>query len=373
MSPAQGIRNYMDIWDKRDDMVVHGTDPYNAEPSPCVLADRTLTPLDAFYSRNHGPIPDLDPASWRLTVDGLVGHPLTLSLEDLRSDFSEHALVATLQCAGNRRADLIKVRDIPGEDPWGPGAISTAHWNGVKLADVLARAELCPEAAHIAFAAPDVSDIADPPQPYGGSIPVAKAITGQVLLAWGMNGRPLPRAHGAPVRAIVPGWIGARSVKWLQRVTAQAEPSDNYFQATAYRMLPSEADPARTGPCAGISLGPVTLNTAILRPDDGARLRPGLTQIAGYAYAGENRAVARVDVSLDEGGTWIQADLDEQVSPWAWQHWRTTADLGEGETVITARAWDTAGATQPESARHLWNPKGYANTSWARIHVTCHS
>jgi sulfite oxidase len=353
-------------------MVMHGANPYNAEPPPCALADRTLTPLDTFYSRNHGPIPDLDPISWRLTVDGLVERPLTLSLEDLRADFPQRTLVATLQCAGNRRADLIKVRDIPGEDPWGPGATSTARWSGVSLADVLTHAGLCPEATHLAFAAPDVSDLADPPQPYGGSVPVDKAVTGQVLLAWAMNGRPLPRVHGAPVRVVVPGWIGARSVKWLQRVTAQTHPSCNYFQSTAYRLLPCGADPAHAGPRDGVSLGPVALNTAILRPDDGARLRPGPTQITGYAYAGENRAVARVDVSLDEGATWTRADLDEQISPWAWQHWRTTADLDEGETSITVRSWDTTGATQPESAWKVWNPKGYANSPWARIRVTCH-
>jgi sulfite oxidase len=361
----------MGTWGKREDMVVHQIEPYNAEPPPCALADQVLTPLDTFYSRNHGPVPDLDPASWRLTVDGLVDSPLTLSLEDLRSRFPERTMTATLQCAGNRRADFMEFRDIPGEDPWGPGATSTARWSGAGLADVLAGAGLRPEAAHIAFAAPDVSDLADPPQPYGGSIPVAKATTDGVLLAWAMNDRPLPRVHGAPVRVVVPGWIGARSVKWLQRVTAQGQPSGNYFQATAYRLLPAEADPARAGPGDGISLGPVALNTAILRPGDGSRLLPGRTEITGYAYAGEDRRVVRVDVSLDEGRSWIQVDLDEQAGPWTWRHWRTTVHLGEGETVITARAWDTTAATQPESARHLWNPKGYANNSWSRVHVTC--
>ncbi|MFF3437260.1 sulfite oxidase [Streptosporangium sp. NPDC002721] len=352
-------------------MVVHGTEPYNAEAPPGALADQILTPLDTFYSRNHGPVPDLDPESWRLTVDGLVERPLTLSLEDLRSGFPEISLVATLQCAGNRRAGLVEVRDIPGEDPWGAGATSTARWSGVGLAEVLARAGLLPEAAHIAFAAPDVSRLADPAQPYGGSIPVAKAVGGDVLLAWAMNDRPLPPAHGAPLRVVVPGWIGARSVKWLQRVTAQEEPSDNYFQATAYRLLPPEADPAKAGPGDGISLGPVVLNTAILSPGDGDRLRPGLTRITGYAYAGDGRTVARVDVSLDGGDSWVQADLGEQAGPWAWRHWHTTVELGEGETVIAARAWDSCGATQPESARDVWNPKGYANTSWSRVRVVC--
>ncbi|GAA2097625.1 sulfite oxidase [Actinomadura alba] len=352
-------------------MVVHRAEPYNAEPALWALADRPLTPLDAFYCRNHGPVPDVDPESWRLTVDGLVERSLTLSLDDLRAGFAEHSLVATLQCAGNRRAGFMAVRDIPGEDPWGPGATSTARWSGALLADVLARAGQRPEAAHIAFAAPDVSELADPPQSYGSSIPAGTAMTGQVLLAWAMNDRPLPRVHGAPVRVVVPGWIGARSVKWLERVTARREPSDNYFQATAYRVLPPQTDPALAG--EGISLGPVLLNTAILRPADGARLTPGPVQVAGYAFAGEERTVARVDVSLDDGSSWTQAELGEQAGPWVWRLWRTTVELGEGDIIITARAWDSAGATQPESARHLWNPKGYANNSWCRVRVTCRS
>lgn len=352
-------------------MVVHRAEPYNAEPPPYALADQAVTSLDTFYSRNHGAIPDLDPSAWRLAVDGLVDRPLTLSLDELRAGFPERTLVATLQCAGNRRAGFVQVRDIPGEDPWGPGATSTATWTGVSLADVLASAGLRPGAAHIAFTAPDVSELAGPREPYGGSIPTAKATAGEVLLAWAMNGRTLPRAHGAPLRVVVPGWIGARSVKWLQRVTAQVEPSGNYFQAVAYRILPAESDPDRARPGDGISLGSVALNCAILGPAAGARLRRGLVEVTGYAYAGDDRAVARMDVSLDEGRTWTQARLAPPDGPWAWQHWRVTVDLPEGETAITARAWDTTGATQPEQARHLWNPKGYANNSWDRIAVTC--
>lgn len=291
----------MGLWGKRDDMVVHEEDPYNAEPPRGALADRVLTATDTFYSRNHGPIPQLDPASWRLRVDGLVDRELVLTLADLQDRFEQRTLVATLQCAGNRRAGLIDVRDIPGEDPWGPGATSTAEWTGVALADLLTAAGVRPEAQHVAFAAPDVSQLAEPAQPYGSSIGITKALAGEVLLAWEMNGRPLPAAHGAPVRVVVPGYIGARSVKWAQRITARTEPSDNYFQATAYRLLPAEADPTTAGPGNGLSLGSVALNADILRPDDGATLPTGPT---GYAFAGGDRGIARVDVSLDGGASW---------------------------------------------------------------------
>ncbi|MEO3809468.1 sulfite oxidase [Sphaerisporangium sp. B11E5] len=350
-------------------MRVHGTHPYNAEPPPSALAGQVITPLDAFYARDHGRVPVVDPAAWRLTVDGLVERPLELTLDDLRAGFPERTVVATLQCAGNRRAGLLAVRDIPGEDPWGPGATSTASWTGAGLRDVLARAGLTPDAAHIAFQGCDVSTEMSPPQPFGGSVPVIKATAPEVLLAWAMNGEPLPPVHGAPLRVVVPGWIGARSVKWLTRVTARATPSDNYYQAVAYRLLP--ADPGMNGRAEAITLGPVALNSAILSPGDGARLAPGRTEITGYAYTGGGRAVARVEVSLDGGSTWHPADLGTSPGPWAWRHWRATADLPEGRTTIAVRAWDDAAATQPEDPRTVWNPKGYANTSWHRVTVTC--
>jgi sulfite oxidase len=256
----------MGLWDKREDMIIHEADPYNAEPVPSALADRMLTPLDSFYGRNHGPIPVIDPRAWRLRIDGLAEQHPDLSLDDLRSQFPRQTLTATLQCAGNRRAGLIEVRDIPGEAPWGPGATSTAQWTGVSLAAVLRAAGPSEEAAHVAFSAPDISQLADPPQAYGASITLAKAIAGEVLLAWAMNGQPLPPVHGAPVRVIVPGYIGARSVKWVERITLQDHPSDNYFQATAYRLLPAEADPAAAGPGDGLSLGAIAVNSASCAP-----------------------------------------------------------------------------------------------------------
>jgi len=158
----------MSQWGKRADMVVHESDPFNAEPPPGALAGSVLTGLDSFYSRNHGPVPELDPETWELVVDGLVATPLNLSLAQLRDSFAGRTLTATMQCAGNLRAGFLKVRDIPGEDPWGPGATSTAEWTGVRLAEVLSAAGIQPAAAHIAFAAPDVSQLATPPRPTAG-------------------------------------------------------------------------------------------------------------------------------------------------------------------------------------------------------------
>jgi sulfite oxidase len=350
-------------------MVVHEADLFNAEPPPGALAGEVLTGLDSFYSRNHGPIPDLDMQTWQLSVDGLVETPLVLSLAQLRQRFSEHTLTATMQCAGNQRAGFFEVRDIPGEAPWGPGATSTAEWTGVRLADVLTAAGIQSAAAHVAFTAPDVSQLPSPPQTYGASIPARKAMAAETLLAWAMNGQPLTPVHGAPLRVVVPGWIGARSVKWVQRITAQREPSDNYFQAVAYRLLPPEVDPTQAGAGDGLSLGAIALNCAILSPADRAEVVAGTLQIAGYAFAGEDRGVARVDVSVNGGTNWVQADLVSQPSEWAWCQWQVTMQIPPGEVELVARAWDTTAALQPESAAHLWNPKGYVNNSWPRIHV----
>ncbi|MDF2823397.1 MAG: sulfite oxidase, partial [Mycobacterium sp.] len=279
------------------------------------------------------------------------------------------SVTATLQCAGNRRAGFMAIRPIPGEDPWGSGAVSTARWHGARLSDVLRAAGAASGDLHVAFAAPDWSDDATPPQTYGSSIPLAKAVSGEVLLCWQMNDEPLPAVHGGPVRVVVPGYIGARSVKWITGITVQECPSDNYFQSTAYHILPADTDPEVAPPHTGFPLSSVALNSDVLYPDDGARVPAGPLTVRGYAFAGDDREVTRVDVSLDDGHTWAQADLGRDLGPWAWRHWTLPVTVEPGAVSITVRAWDSTGACQPESAAALWNPKGYANNSWATVHM----
>src|SRR4051794_6046267 len=165
----------MGRYDKRADLIIHETEPFNAETSLAALAESSLTATDAFYVRGHGAVPEVDPATWRLRVDGLVERELDLSPTTLREAFPERTETATLQCAGNRRAGLTAIRDIPGEAPWGPGATGTATWTGVALADVLALACPLPGAAHIGFAGADLCPEATPVQRFGGSIPLDKA------------------------------------------------------------------------------------------------------------------------------------------------------------------------------------------------------
>ena len=351
---------------KRSDMVVHEEEPFNVETARGALAEASVTSTAAFFSRNHGAIPRSDPSSWRLSVDGLVDEQLSLSLDELRERFAEREIVATLQCAGNRRQDLLEVREIPGEAPWGPGATGTATWRGVALADVLQAARPQDAAEHVAFVGADVSDEPQPPEAYGASIPRRKAEGSEVLLAWEMNGEVLPAVHGGALRVVVPGFIGARSVKWLERIELRAAPWDGFFQSTAYRLLPPEGEAA---PGAGIALGEVALNSDILAPDDDARLSAGAIEVRGYAFAGGERRVVRVDVSLDAGDSWVQAELLEDLGRWAWRLWRTELDLEPGSHEIVVRAWDSAAASQPERPGPLWNPKGYVNNAWGRVRV----
>ena len=353
-------------WAKRDDTIVH-----EAEPTTAALNHHPLTPLDTFYSRNHGPIQRLDPQTWRLELDGLVDRPCTLPLAELRQRFTHHTVVATLQCAGNRRAELSAVRPIPGQTLWGPAAISTAEWTGVALADVLGYAGLRPQAGHVAFVEADTARRPSGSPVFGGSIPIAKAMSNEVLLAWQMNGEPLPVVHGAPLRVVVPGYIGARSVKWLRRITVREHPSENYFQAKDYRLLPADADPTEAAAGHGLSLGVAALNAAILLPGEGQTLPAGPVQVSGYASAGDRRDVARLDVSVDGGRRWRQADLAMAPSPWAWRLWQLTVDLPPGPNQIFARAWDSSATCQPERVEHMWNPLGYMNTAWSRVHVSC--
>ena len=204
----------------------------------------------------------------------------------------------------------------------GPGATGTATWTGVALADVLALAGPLPDAAHVGFDGADLCPEAKPAQRFGGSITLDKACRPEVLLAWAMNGEPLPPVHGAPLRVVVPGYIGARSVKWLERIELRAKPWQGYFQHVVYRLLPEDGT-------AGPGAGDAARHRRAQRRRAVARRRrdgpAGPVEVRGYAFAGGERYVARVDVSLDGGATWSQAELLDDLGPWAWRHWRVDA------------------------------------------------
>jgi len=222
---------------------------------------------------------------------------------------------------------------------------------------------------HVAFASADEILVGDAKTFFGASIPLTKALGREVLLAFEMNGQPLTPEHGFPLRMVVPGYIGARSVKWLTGISVQDHPSDNYFQQHDYRLLPIGTDMAGMEAAGGAMLGDLPVNSAILVPADGAELRAGTVEIHGYAIVGGGRTVERVDVSPDGGSSWRKAQLGRD-GPWAWALWTAELDLHQGSTEIVVRAWDSAAQTQPERLETVWNCRGYMNNAWHRIGVT---
>ncbi|MFN2455610.1 MAG: molybdopterin-dependent oxidoreductase [Pyrinomonadaceae bacterium] len=356
---------------KHPSLIVRTTKPFNAGPPLPLLYRNFITPTDLFFVRNHADVPMVDEARYRLSVGGMVDAPLQLTLQDIKKSFSNSTVPATLQCAGNRRDEMARVREIPGELPWGAEAISNAAWTGAPLREILLAAKPEAAAAHVAFTGLDEVERRGETFGFGGSIPIEKALNAEVLLAYEMNDEPLTPTHGFPLRAIVPGYIGARSVKWLSHITLQAEPSRNYFQARAYKLFPPYVDAGTVDWNGGIMLGEQSLNSVICTPQDGEAISAGHTRIKGYAMAGGDRRIERVDVSIDGGETWTTAALPEDRPAWVWSLWEAALDLPPGEHEIIARAWDSAANTQPEHARHLWNFKGYMNNSWHRVRVRC--
>lgn len=357
-------------FDKHASLIVREEQPFNAGPPPELILQNFITPRDLFFVRNHGTIPEIEAENYRLTIDGMTRAPLSLSLEDLRRDFTKRTIMATLQCAGNRRSDLAALEAIPGEVVWGAEAIGNSVWSGVALREVLNRAGVDAAAEHVAFTALDEVEREGQRFGFGGSIPIEKAMRGEALLAYEMNGEPLPSVHGFPLRVVVPGYIGARSVKWLERITLQSEPSTNYFQAHAYKLFPPQTRAGTADWTNGLMLGEQSLNAAICQPLEGETVRAGQhINVKGWAVAGGGREVERVDVSTDGGKTWLTARFMEGNDRWAWRFWETEIEFAAGHNEIIARAWDSAANTQPEDARHIWNFKGYMNNAWHRVRI----
>ena len=356
------------------DLIVHQSSPLNAEPPLDLLRASFVTPAERFYIRTHGSIPRLEAARHRLRVEGLGASPLDFSVSDLRSRFRPQTITATLQCAGNRRRELQEVRPVSGTK-WEHGAIGNAEWTGVALAEVLRAAGCESEAGsdlHVAFESVDEVEEEGKRFAFGASIPLEKALRPEVLLAYEMNGEPLTPEHGFPLRVVVPGYVGARSVKWVAGVRVQDEPSDNYFQRKDYKLFPPDTDSSNVDWAAGLTLYELPLNAAVCEPADGAEIAAGLVWVRGYAMAG-GRSIERVEVTADDGRSWTGAEFERpRDEPWAWTLWGAQLELPPGEHEIAVRAWDAAAQTQPERLEATWNFKGYVNTAWHRIRIRMH-
>lgn len=349
---------------KHADFIVRQAAPFNGGPPLAALIETPITPEELFFVRNHAPVPEIDADTFRLSVGGLVERPLELSLDDLKREFLHHAVEATLQCAGNRRDELMAVREIPGEVPWGAEAIGNARWGGVALRDVLAAASVSGDVRHAAFVGRDRARKGNQTFPFGGSIPIDKANDPDVLLAYEMNGKPLPPTHGFPLRVVVPGYIGARSVKWVTEIRAQPTPSDNYYQRKSYKLFPPTVSADTVDWDHGMMLGEVGPTAVLCRIDGGTPAKAGTVGLAGYAMGAGGSSVDGVEVSADGGATWHPAELISG-GRGTWYLWQIAVELAAGQHEIVVRVQGT-GSHQPEQPATGWNFKGYMNTTWHR-------
>ena len=341
------------------DLIVRSTRPLDAE-TPVEAFDRFLTPNPLFFVRSHFGPPALGLSPWRLEVEGLVETPLKLSIDDLKG-FEPVTLPAVLQCSGNGRGFFSPT--IPGVG-WEKGAVGNAEWSGVRLLDVLNRAGIKTEAAHIQLMGAD-----SPPNPktpaFFRSIPLARGIDPSTILATSMNGEALPLLHGGPIRLVVPTWAGNHWIKWLRKVIVAKEEAPGFYMQNGYK-IPKVPTPP------GVDLKPdqlksvTTLNvkSLIARPTEGAILKAGKVEVRGVAWTGEG-VVTKVEVSFGAG--WSPATILGDPKPGSWREWTYSWQAGPGRQTLRARATDSNGEVQPEITP--WNRSGYL---WNAIDkVTC--
>jgi DMSO/TMAO reductase YedYZ molybdopterin-dependent catalytic subunit len=353
------------------DLIVRNDWPEHWETALAVLANDWLTPNDRFFVRCHLPAPQIDPGTWRLEVAGLVRTPLSFSLDEFGA-LPKVDAVTVLECAGNGRG-LMKLPSTSGTQ-WGRGAVGNARWRGVLLADLLRRAEPGPDAQYVWFEAADEAPLPGAPR-FLRSIPIEKAMQ-DVLLADRMNGEPLPPLHGAPVRAIVPGWYGMASTKWVTRVRLESAPSDNHFMVKGYRYVVPGGDPATAPPVEELRV-----KSVITRPLDGSRVQLPVTnppkrspkeagpklQVRGAAWAGP-AGLRVVEVSIDGGQSWKPAGFMGESEPMSWRLWATEIDVKPPARVsILARATDQQGNVQPMEPEI--NSGGYGNNAIQKVTV----
>jgi DMSO/TMAO reductase YedYZ molybdopterin-dependent catalytic subunit len=330
-------------------LVVRRAHPLNCETSIPALIGSVVTPSERFYVRNHFHVPVLDASSWRLEVSGLVERRLSLGLGDMRNMRSTRLFV-TLECAGNGRSLL----GPPTEgEQWGLGAVSTAEWAGVPLVEVLQRAGVKSEARGLLFRGADRGCMTGRSGPvrFERSLTLEAVRGSDALLAYAMNGDPLPPEHGHPLRLVVPGWYGVASVKWLTEIVAIDQPFGGPFQSEKYWYEWNRA--------GEVVREPVTLQRVralITEPAPGQQRERGDLVVRGLAWSGV-APIARVEVSVD-GGPWRKAHLSGERHRYAWQWWELSTRVDRpGKIRLRARATDLAGRTQPEQSE--WNRLGY--------------
>jgi DMSO/TMAO reductase YedYZ molybdopterin-dependent catalytic subunit len=322
-----------------------------------------VTPIGLHYLLTHYDIPEVDPESWRLELGGLVERPATLSLAEVRA-LPAIEVAVTMECAGNGRAH---VAPHVVSQPWLLEAVGTARWRGTPVAPLLREAGLAAGAVEVLFTGLDRGVEGGEEQDYARSLPVADLLAGEAILAYEINGAPLPPQHGFPLRLVVPGWYGMTSVKWLARMTALGEPFDGYQQQHSYRLRQHEED---EGEPLSLIL-PRSLMIPPGMPEFLSRTRivaPGPCRLEGRAWSGVSE-LERVEVSVDGGTSWADAELgDTALGRWAWRAWSFDWDAAPGSYLLCSRARSEDGSVQPLDPP--WNVGGYANNAVQRVEVT---
>ncbi len=319
-----------------------------------------ITPTGMHYLLIHFDIPEVNLNEWRMKVGGLVSKSMSLTLDDLKARPAV-TIAVTMECAGNGRV-LLSPRSI--SQPWLLGAIGTAEWTGTPLRGVLEEAGISGEAVEILFTGLDQGVQGNEVQCYQRSLSLNEASREEVLLAYQMNGEPLQPQHGYPLRLIVPSWYGMTSVKWLERIEAIGAPFQGY-QMGAYRYRQTADDP-------GDSVSLMRVRALMVPPgipDFMTRnrlVKAGSVTLTGRAWAGRS-GISRVEVSVDSGSTWLEAQLEERVSPHAWQAWSSTWVATPGKYTLCIRATDTVGSVQPTI--QSWNFNGVGNNMVQRVDV----
>ena len=313
--------------------------PENSE-TPLADVHGWVTPTRLFFVRNHFEVPTLDLTNWRLTVGGCVARPLVLTWDELNT-MPQRTVMATLECAGNGRSFL--AQKVPGVQ-WSAGAVAHAEWSGVPLRDVLEEAGIADDVVEVVGEGADVGREADHPEPmhFARGLPRAKALHRDTLLALRMNGEPLTPSHGFPVRLVVPGWYGVASVKWLTKIDALRVPFGGYFQTVKYTVKRDGAGGAQITPLAEMAI-----KSEIVRPFAGEALGLGKQRVFGLAWAGEE-PVAKVELSIDGGKAWHEAELLGPWVPYSWMMWEYLWNIREaGSYELLSRAMSVSGQRQP--------------------------
>lgn len=335
----------------KEKLIVRSLRPEDLE-TPVGLLNTWITPNDLFYVRHHAYAAKVNASEWKLVVDGEVNTPLSLSLDDLKK-MPKATVTVTLECAGNGRAFFDP--PMPGIQ-WEKGAVGTARFSGVRLADVLKKAGVKPAGKYVALNGAD-KPVGKQPD-FIRNLPMAKAVHPDTILAYEMNGEPLPQIHGFPLRAIAPGWEGAYAVKWLAHVQVIDKEHEGFFVKTAYRFPNKQVAPGAAVPPENMEpLTGLVVKSFINSPAEGTSFKPGKVKIGGFAWAGES-FITKVEVSKDNGATWVLAKLGKERERYAWQSFEYEFTITKpGSYLLMARATDDKGNVQPVSPH--WNPSGY--------------